>query len=257
MTTRAGRWPRRSPGKWTIPPSPCPIPELPAPEKHGEDKPKRSLVFKAIVVMAVLLLVGAAAAGAVRGLHHPGRRQPHRRPTSRPPHSLLRGPAFRVRVRRGRLRPAWPGSRQPPTPSTPPRPPPAWASRRCRRSPRRQTSRRLSTRTFRPYSSTRRSCREPRCRPPPSLRLPAPRRKSGRICSSSKTIDGLPPQQLGAFLTQFDTDTTQLQTTLSTLEQDLRKPAPRRPSGRLAWGLSNGCGGLHTRASLPLTRPLR
>jgi hypothetical protein len=40
-----------------------------------------------------------------------------------------------------------------------------------------------------------------------------------------ETIDGLPPQQLGAFLTQFDTDATQLQTTLSTLEQDLRTPA--------------------------------
>ncbi len=40
-----------------------------------------------------------------------------------------------------------------------------------------------------------------------------------------ETIDGLPPQQLGAFLVQFDTDATQLQTTLSTLEQDLRTPA--------------------------------
>jgi hypothetical protein len=40
-----------------------------------------------------------------------------------------------------------------------------------------------------------------------------------------ETIDGLPPAQLGAFLVQFDTDATQLQTTLSTLEQDLRTPA--------------------------------
>ena len=39
------------------------------------------------------------------------------------------------------------------------------------------------------------------------------------------TIDGLPPQQLGAFLVQFDTDATELQTTLSTLEQHLRSPA--------------------------------
>jgi hypothetical protein len=39
------------------------------------------------------------------------------------------------------------------------------------------------------------------------------------------TIDGLPPQQLGAYLTQFDTDATQLQTTLSTLEQNLRSSA--------------------------------
>ena len=39
------------------------------------------------------------------------------------------------------------------------------------------------------------------------------------------TIDGLPPLQLGAFLKQFDADATQLQTTLSALEQNLRAPA--------------------------------
>jgi hypothetical protein len=38
------------------------------------------------------------------------------------------------------------------------------------------------------------------------------------------TIDGLPPIRLGAFLGEFITDTTQLQTTLGTLEQDLRTP---------------------------------
>jgi hypothetical protein len=36
------------------------------------------------------------------------------------------------------------------------------------------------------------------------------------------TIDSLPPLQLGAFLKQFDIDATQLQTTLSALEQNLR-----------------------------------
>jgi hypothetical protein len=40
------------------------------------------------------------------------------------------------------------------------------------------------------------------------------------------TIDSLPPLQLGAFLKQFDTDATQLQTTLSALEQNLRATAP-------------------------------
>jgi hypothetical protein len=34
-------------------------------------------------------------------------------------------------------------------------------------------------------------------------------------------IDGLPAQRLGAFLQQFETDATQLQSTLSTLEQGL------------------------------------
>jgi hypothetical protein len=36
------------------------------------------------------------------------------------------------------------------------------------------------------------------------------------------TIDALPPIQLGAFLKQFDADATELQTTLSALEQNLR-----------------------------------
>ncbi len=39
-----------------------------------------------------------------------------------------------------------------------------------------------------------------------------------------ESIDGLPPAQLGAFLLQFDTDATHLQTTLSALEQNLRAP---------------------------------
>jgi hypothetical protein len=42
-----------------------------------------------------------------------------------------------------------------------------------------------------------------------------------------ETIDGLPPIHLGAFLNEFATDTTQLQTTLTTLEQDLHTPANR------------------------------
>jgi hypothetical protein len=36
------------------------------------------------------------------------------------------------------------------------------------------------------------------------------------------TIEALPPLQLGSFLKQFDADATQLQTTLSALEQNLR-----------------------------------
>jgi hypothetical protein len=38
------------------------------------------------------------------------------------------------------------------------------------------------------------------------------------------TIDGLPPLQLGAYLEQFETQATQLQATLSTLEQNLPPP---------------------------------
>jgi hypothetical protein len=40
-----------------------------------------------------------------------------------------------------------------------------------------------------------------------------------------ETIDGLPPIGLGAFLQQFATDTTQLQTSLTALEQDLGSAA--------------------------------
>jgi hypothetical protein len=39
------------------------------------------------------------------------------------------------------------------------------------------------------------------------------------------TIEALPPLQLGTFLKQFDTDATQLQTTLNALEQNLRASA--------------------------------
>jgi hypothetical protein len=38
------------------------------------------------------------------------------------------------------------------------------------------------------------------------------------------TIDALPAEQLGAYLKQFDSDATQLQTTLSALEQNLKSP---------------------------------
>jgi hypothetical protein len=40
------------------------------------------------------------------------------------------------------------------------------------------------------------------------------------------TIDGLPADQLGAYLAQFNADATQLQTTLSRLEQNLRGSTP-------------------------------
>ena len=40
-----------------------------------------------------------------------------------------------------------------------------------------------------------------------------------------ETINGLPPVGLGAYLQQFGVDTTQLQTTLTSLEQDLGTPA--------------------------------
>jgi hypothetical protein len=39
-----------------------------------------------------------------------------------------------------------------------------------------------------------------------------------------KTINNLPPLQLGAYIVQFETDATQLQATLNTLEQNLRAP---------------------------------
>jgi hypothetical protein len=46
-----------------------------------------------------------------------------------------------------------------------------------------------------------------------------------RDVSFLKTIDGLPPIRLGAFLQEFSIDATQLQTSLTTLEQGLHTPA--------------------------------
>jgi hypothetical protein len=40
--------------------------------------------------------------------------------------------------------------------------------------------------------------------------------------TSLETIDSLAPIHLGAFLQAFDTDSTQLQSTLGTLETDMR-----------------------------------
>ncbi len=61
------------------------------------------------------------------------------------------------------------------------------------------------------------------------ITVPLPARATAQIAlaevrsdiASFETIDGLPAIHLGAFLQQFDTDSTQLQSTLGTLEVDL------------------------------------
>ena len=116
----------RRPAEFAPDPVPIPQPRPEAKESRG------SRVFNATVVLACLFLAAVAAAVAVRALHHPTTTAVRR------PRSPLR-PMPPLPLRPLRLRP---GSRRPPMPSTPPRPPPAWGSRRLRHSPRRRTSRR-------------------------------------------------------------------------------------------------------------------
>ena len=156
--------------------------------EDGQEKPKRSLVFKAIVVLAVLFLVAAAAVGSARALHHPAT-------TAAPPAHVTtptqaaEGPALRERVRRGRPRPGRPGS--------------GGHRRRRLRHDRRQRGPHVALGI--PHADQRRTVINPyisslqlygtflsgtKVRPPPRLRRPAPRRKSGRNCGSSRPSTG-------------------------------------------------------------------
>ena len=155
-------------------------------------------------------LVVVAAVAVVHPRHHPttARTDDRKAPAhaAPPPRPLPKQPGYRLRPMR----------------STPPRPRPRGDSHRSRPSPRRRTSRRSSIRTCRRCSSTGRSCPEARCRLRLGRQRPAPKRRCVRICNSSTPSTALPPLQLGRYLKQFDADATQLQTTLSALEQNLR-----------------------------------
>jgi hypothetical protein len=62
----------------------------------------------------------------------------------------------------------------------------------------------------------------------PEAARPAADTAEGQVrqdVSFLQTVNGLPSIHLGTFLQQFSTDTTQLQSSLTTLEQDLRTPA--------------------------------
>jgi hypothetical protein len=224
-------WAMAPAGPWEVddPPDSDPPESLSAPRTastrvDGEDKPKRSLVFKAIVVLAVLFLVAAAAAWTVRALHHPAT-------TAAPP----------AHVTAPTQAPA--GTSAPGTSST------GTAASGTARiqaatdavdSATTSASVGLTSLSAFPTPTNVETVVNPYISSlqlyetflsgtkVPSAAQPAAASAEAKIRQDLQfleTIDGLPPQQLGAFLVQFDTDATQLQTTLSTLEQDLRIPA--------------------------------
>jgi hypothetical protein len=192
--------------------------------EEAEEEPKRSLVFKATVVLACLFLVVAGAVLAVRALHHPTT-------TAAPP----------ARVTTPTQVAAGTGSSGTSSTGTA-----ASATARMQTatdavdSATTAASVGLTSLSAFPTPTNVETVINPYIS---SLQLYATFLSGTKVPSSAQpaaataeakirqdlqfleTIDGLPAQQLGAFLVQFDTDATQLQTTLSTLEQELRTPA--------------------------------
>jgi hypothetical protein len=193
-------------------------------QEDGEEKPKRSLVFKATVVLAVLFLVAAAAVLAVRALHHPTT-------TAAPPAHVTTptqaatgtgasgtGSNGTAASGTARIQAATDAVDSATTA----------ASVGLTSLSAFPTPTNVET-VINPYISSLQlyetflsGTKVPASAQPPAASAVARIRQDLQFL---ETIDGLPPGQLGAFLVQFDTDATQLQTTLSTLEQDLRTPA--------------------------------
>jgi hypothetical protein len=186
----------------------------------GAEKPKRSRVFKATVVLACLLLLAVAAAVAVRELHHPTT-------TTTAPPAHVTTPTQAVVGTSSAGTAASNTAR-------------VQAATDAVDSATTAASVGLTSLAAFPTPTNVETVINPYIS---SLQLyetflsgnavPAPAQPAATAAVAKirqdlqflETIDGLPPQQLGAFLVQFDTDATQLQTTLSTLEQDLRAPA--------------------------------
>ena len=207
---------------WEAGPPPEFVPD-PAEGGSGEarpEKPKRSRVFKATVALAVIFLVAVGAVVAVRALHHPT--------TTAAPLSRVTTP---TQAAKGT------GSSAGTAASDTAR---VQAATDAVDSATTAASVGLTSLTAFPTPTNVETVINPYIsslqlyqtflsgtKVPPSAQ-PAAAAAAAKIRQDLQfleTIDGLPPQQLGAFLAQFDTDTTQLQTTLSTLEQDLRAPA--------------------------------
>jgi hypothetical protein len=192
--------------------------------EDAEGKPKRSLVFKATVVLAVLFLVAVAAAVAVRAQHHPtttAASPAHvTTPTQVAAGASASGTSSTGTAASGtaRIQAATDAVDSATTA----------ASVGLTSLSAFPTPTNVET-VINPYISSLQlyetflsGTKVPASAQPAATSAMARIRQDLQFL---ETIDGLPPQQLGAFLTQFDTDTTQLQTTLSTLEQDLRNPA--------------------------------
>ncbi len=193
----------------------APDPVLIRTDDEGEVKKRRSRVFIATVVLACLFLAVVAAALAVRAMHHP---------------TTTAGPPAQV---------------TPPPHATPPVSSSSGAARiqtatDAVDSATTAASVGLTSLAAFPTPTNVEAVINPYIS---SLQLyeaflsatnvPAPAQSAASSAEAQlrqnlkflDTIDGLPPQQLGAFLAQFDSDATQLQTTLSTLEQNVRASA--------------------------------
>ena len=193
--------------------------------KDGEEKPKRSLVFKATIVLAVLFLIAAAAVLAVRGRHHPTTTAAPPAQVTTPTQAAAGAGASRASStgsaasEAARIQAATDAVDSATTA----------ASVGLTSLSAFPTPTNVET-VINPYISSLQLYETflSGTKVPPSAQ-PAEANAVARIRQDLQflqTIDGLPADQLGAFLVQFDTDATQLQTTLSILEQDLRNPAP-------------------------------
>jgi hypothetical protein len=192
--------------------------------ENGAEKPKRSLIFKATVVLAVLFLVAAAAVVAVRALHRPTT-------TAAPPAHVTTPTQAAAGTSASGTGSTGSGSSETAR---------IQAATDAVDSATTAASVGLTSLSafptptnvetvINPYISSLQlyetflsGTKVPASAQPPAASAVARIRQDLQFL---ETIDGLPPAQLGAFLVQFDTDATQLQTTLSTLEQDLRTPA--------------------------------
>jgi hypothetical protein len=191
--------------------------------EDGDEKPKRSLVFTATVVLAVLILVAVVAVVAVRALHHPT--------TTAAPSAQVTTPTQAAGTSapgRSSTGTAASGTARIQAATDAVDSATTAASVGLTSLSAFPTPTNVET-VINPYVSSLQLYETflSGTKVPPSAQ-PAAASAVARIRQDLQfleTIDGLPPAQLGAFLVQFDTDATQLQTTLSTLEQDLRTPA--------------------------------
>jgi hypothetical protein len=198
----------------------APVPVHAAPETDGRQKPKRSRVLKATMALACLFLVVAVAAVALRALHHPATN------ASAPPDHVTTPTQAAAGSNAAASTPAGTARLQAATDAVDSAT--TAASVGLTSLPSFPTPTNVET-VINPYISSLQLYETflTGTKVPPSARptVASAQAKIKQDLRFLETIEGLPPQQLGAFLAQFDTDATQLQTTLSTLEQDLRNPS--------------------------------
>ena len=192
--------------------------------ENDAERPKRSLIFKATVVLAVLFLVAAAAVVAVRALHHPTTTAAAPAHVTTPSQAAAGTSASGT----GSTGTAASGAARIQAATDAVDSATTAASVGLTSLSAFPTATNVET-VINPYISSLQlyetflsGTKVPASAQPPAASAVARIRQDLQFL---ETIDGLPPAQLGAFLVQFDTDATQLQTTLSTLEQDLRTPA--------------------------------